>query len=75
MAKVAGVQVVPHRGGEPWGLHLIAATDCEDFAELLPGVRGAGTDDLWIGAPEAVNGHIDIADAPGFGVKPNEDLL
>ena len=75
MAKVAGVQVVPHRGGEPWGLHLIVATDCEDFAELLPGVRGAGTDDLWIGAPEAVNGHIDIADAPGFGVKPNEDLL
>jgi L-rhamnonate dehydratase len=76
MAKVAKAEVVPHRGGEPWGLHLIAATDCEDFAELLPGVRNGRSDDMWIGAPEAVNGYIEIDDdAPGFGVTPNEDLL
>jgi L-alanine-DL-glutamate epimerase-like enolase superfamily enzyme len=42
MGRSAGVQVVPHRGGEVWGLHLIAASACEDFAEVLPGVRGAG---------------------------------
>ena len=76
MAKEAKAEVVPHRGGEPWGLHLIAATDCEDFAELLPGVRAGESDDMWIGAPEAVNGYIEIDDdAAGFGVKPNEDLL
>ena len=75
MAKVAKVDVVPHRGGEPWGLHLVAATDCEDFAELVMGVRGGGKDDLWIGAPEPANGYIEIADTPGFGIKPNADLL
>ena len=75
MAKVAIVDVVPHRGGEPWGLHLVAATDCEDFAELVMGVRGGGKDDLWIGAPEPANGYIEIADTPGFGIKPNADLL
>jgi L-rhamnonate dehydratase len=75
MAKAAKAEVVPHRGGEPWGLHLIAATDCEDFAELLPGVRDGDSDDMWVGAPEPVNGFIKIVDKPGFGVKPNEDLL
>jgi hypothetical protein len=38
-------------------------------------VRDGGKDDLWIGAPEPVNGFIQIADTPGFGIKPNEDLL
>jgi L-rhamnonate dehydratase len=75
MANEAQVEVVPHRGGEPWGLHLIAASDCADFAELLPGVRGGDKDDLWIGAPEAINGYIEIGDSPGFGLVLNEDLL
>lgn len=75
MAKDAKADVVPHRGGEPWGLHLVAATDCEDFAELVMGARDGGQDDLWIGAPEPVDGYIEIADAPGFGIKPNKDLL
>ena len=75
MAKAAKVEVVPHRGAEPWGLHLLAGSDCEDFAEIVMGTRNAAKDDLWIDAPEPINGHIEIADAPGFGVKPNEQLL
>ncbi|MBT4141684.1 MAG: hypothetical protein HOE50_00885 [Chloroflexi bacterium] len=75
LAKIHNAEVVPHRGAEPWGLHLIAATECEDFAEILPGIRGGDSDDLWIGAPEAVDGYIQIKDKPGFGIKPNEDLL
>jgi len=75
MANESNVEVVPHRGGEPWGLHLIAASDCADFAELLPGVRGGGRDDLWASAPEAVDGYISVGDAPGFGITPNEDML
>ncbi len=75
MAKAAKAEVVPHRGGEPWGLHLIAATECADFAELLPGVRGGGTDDLWKGAPGAINGYISIRENPGFGLEPNEAML
>ena len=29
-------QCLPHRGGEPRGLHLIVATDCLDLAETMP---------------------------------------
>lgn len=75
MAQEANVEVVPHRGAEPWGLHLVAASACEDFAEMLPGVRGGARDDLWIGEPKVVDGHIEIDDVPGFGVEPNESLL
>ena len=60
LALANNAEVVPHRGAEPWGLHFIAATACEDFAEILPGVRGGGIDDLWIGAPEPVDGYIQI---------------
>jgi L-rhamnonate dehydratase len=75
MAKTAKVEVVPHRGAEPWGLHLVAGSDCEDFAEIVMGTRDVARDDLWVGAPEPIDGHIEIADAPGFGVMPNERLL
>jgi L-alanine-DL-glutamate epimerase-like enolase superfamily enzyme len=75
MAGDAQAKTVPHRGGEPWGLHLIAGTECEDFAELVMGTRNAEIDDLWLGAPEPENGYIELGDVPGFGVTPNEDLL
>ena len=75
MAKRSGFSVVPHRGGEPWALHLIVASECDDFAELLPGVRGVSTDNLWINSPEPENGYIQIDESPGFGVTPNQDLL
>ena len=58
-----------------WGLHLIAASDCMDLAEVLPGTRDAERDDLWIGEPTAENGYISPSDAPGFGVRLNEDML
>jgi L-rhamnonate dehydratase len=75
LAAAYNAKVVPHRGAEPWGLHLITATECEDFAEILPGVRGGNKDDLWIGATEPIDGYIQIDDEPGFGVSPNESLL
>ena len=75
MAIADKTVVVPHRGGEPWGLHFIAASECEDFAELVMGTRFSEQDKFWIGSPEQENGHIQITDAPGFGVKPNKDLL
>ncbi len=75
MAKTAKASVVPHRGGEPWGLHLIAASGCGDFAELVMGTRNAESDVIWLGAPEPVDGYIELGDAHGFGVTPNEDLL
>ena len=75
VAERAGVPVAPHRGGEVWGLHLIVASDCEDLAEVLPGVRGAPRDVLWLGEPEAEGGYIDPIDLPGFGVRLNEAML
>jgi L-rhamnonate dehydratase len=75
MGRQAGVQVVPHRGGEVWGLHLIAATECEDFGEVLPGMRGVARDEVWLGEPVASDGYLSINDEPGFGVQPNPELM
>jgi L-rhamnonate dehydratase len=75
LARQHGIPVVPHRGGEVWGLHLVAATDCEDLAEVLPGKRDAPRDKLWLGEPTLEGGHLTPPDLPGFGVTLNEALL
>ena len=76
LAKQYGVPVVPHRGGEVWGLHLIAANDaCENLAEMVMGARDAGSDDLWVGNPQIEWGKLSISDEPGFGVELNESML
>jgi L-rhamnonate dehydratase len=62
MGLRAGVQVVPHRGGEVWGLHLIVATGCENFGEVLPGLRGATRDEVWLDEPVVSDGHLFIND-------------
>ena len=73
MASLNNIPVIPHRGGEVWGLHLIAASDaCVNLAELVLGSRTSATDDLWIGNPVIQNGHLSINDAAGFGVRLNE---
>ena len=76
LAKEYGVPVVPHRGGEVWGLHLIAANDaCDDLAEMVMGARDAGGDELWLGSPDIENGRLSIGDKPGFGVQLNDAML
>lgn len=75
LAHEAGKQVVLHRGGEVWGLHFIAATDCDNLGEVLPGKRDEESIPLWIDEPQVQHGYLTPADAPGFGVKINEELL
>ena len=76
LAREHQVPVVPHRGGEVWGLHLIAANDaCDNLAEMVLGSRDATTDDLWIGNPSIEGGKLSIGDSPGFGVELNEEML
>jgi L-rhamnonate dehydratase len=75
LAKEHGRSVVPHRGGEVWGLHLVAATACDNLAEWVTGGRNSTRDDPWLGMPEPVQGCINISDAPGFGVTPDETYL
>ena len=74
IAREHGIPVAPHRGGEVWGLHLIAASDCMDLAEILPGTRGAARDELWLGEPFPEDGYVEPPDAPGFGVALNESF-
>ena len=64
------------RGGEVWGLHLIAANDaCDDLAEMVMGARDAGGDELWLGNSDIENGRLSIGDKPGFGVQLNDAML
>ena len=75
LARDVGVRVVPHRGGEIWGLHLIVATDCDDLAETHPDRWVPPKDELWLNEPHAKDGYLQPNDAPGFGVTLNEALL
>ena len=75
IAREHEIPVAPHRGGEVWGLHLIAASDCTDLAEVLPGMRDAPKDELWLGEPFPERGFTQPSDQPGFGVILNEELL
>ena len=75
IAKHEKIPVVPHRGGEVWGLHFIVSSDCENLAEILPGTREETKDELWLGEPEYFEGYTEPTDRPGFGVAPNFSML
>ena len=75
IAREHDIPVVPHRGGEIWGLHVMAATDCDDLAETHPARWIDSTDELWLDEPRVVDGHIAPPDRPGFGVVLNEAML
>ncbi len=75
LARDYNVPVVPHRGGEIWGLHIIAATDCDDLAETHPERWEESADELWLDEPRVVDGYLTPLDRPGFGVVLNEAML
>ncbi|MCY4416695.1 MAG: hypothetical protein OXE87_10370 [Chloroflexi bacterium] len=75
LARAAGIPVSPHRGAEVWGLHLIAASDWADFAEMHSDHINAQRDQLWLDEPEVVDGYIAPPDRPGFGATLNEAML
>lgn len=75
LAQVHAVPLVPHRGGEIWGLHFLAAGYGEDLAEKVMGQRDGMRDELWLGEPEPQEGRLALPEGPGFGVEVNEALL
>lgn len=75
LAAQSGARVVPHRGGEIWGLHLIAAGLCDDLGEVVVGNRRGQPDELWLDEPQAVDGYLTVTGAPGLGVRLNEKML
>ena len=52
IADFHGIPVVPHRGGEVWGLHLIVASNCLNMAEILPGTREGFIDEYGQANPD-----------------------
>lgn len=75
LAHHHGIAVVLHRGGEVWGLQLLASGACDDLAELVLGSRGARRDRLWLGEPQVVDGYLTVSNGPGFGVEINTEYL
>lgn len=75
LAAESDTPVVLHRGGEVWGLHLIAAGLCDDLGELVLGHRHAARELLWLDEPEAVEGFLSVSDRPGFGVRVREEMI
>ena len=75
IADSLNIPVVPHRGGEVWGLHLIVASNCLDMAEILPGTREGSIDKIWIGEPQHTDGSIMPTEKPGFGISVNPEFI
>lgn len=67
LAKAAGLNVILHRGCEPFALHALAALDPQPLAE---------SPRTWFtclnGAPQIQQGVIRLSDAPGFGISVAE---
>ena len=66
LANKNNITVIPHRGGEAWGLHLVTAMQCP-LAEI--GTSGIKSDSAVEGMPELNNGYLSPFDKPGLGVK------
>ena len=66
LAKKNKITVIPHRGGEVWGLHLVVAMQCP-MAEL--GTEGVKSDSAVEGGPKLKDGYLSPFDKPGLGVK------
>jgi L-rhamnonate dehydratase len=70
MAKQHGVRVCPHRGGEIWALHALAALDAQPLAESgRPWLTWVG------GQPPTRDGLIEVPARSGFGAVFDEDAL
>jgi L-rhamnonate dehydratase len=62
VAKEHGIRVCPHRGGEIWALHALAALDPQPLAESgRPWLTWVG------GQPSVEQGRIAVPARPGFG--------
>lgn len=66
LADKNSITVIPHRGGEIWGLHLVTAMQCS-MAEI--GTEGVKSDSAVEGVPELIEGCLSPFDIPGLGVK------
>ena len=77
LAEVYRARVMPHNPNGPIstlvGVHLAACTP--NFGMLEFPRQPAERPQVLRGLPEVVDGHIDVPDAPGWGVEIDEDVL
>ncbi len=66
--------VIPHRGGSPYGLALIAASEHAPLAESFG--TGENSNELWQAFTARFrDGYYYPSDKPGFGLDLSEGLL
>jgi len=68
LAEAAGLPVIPHRGGEVWGLHLVAAKGLGLAEQVIGDGEYPAGDPALSGAPRQQDGLITPTERPGFGV-------
>lgn len=68
LASAYDIPVMPHRGGMAWSLHLIMARPNCPLAEGLVLTEEEAAYSIFAGEPVPVDGHLDVYDAPGFGL-------
>jgi len=73
-AAERGVQLIPHRGGEAWGLHLATALGLAPAEFVLRDDGSVWIDPPVTSAPDVAEGAVTVRDAPGFGVEFHPDL-
>ena len=74
-AKEAGATVICIAAASRGGLHVIAGVECEELGELVLGNRHRTHEQLWLDAPQPIDGYLTPSDAPGFGLRLNEALV
>ena len=74
MGAAAGLPVIPHRGGSPYGLALIAASKNAPLAESFG--TGENDNELWRAFTSRFqDGYYYPSENPGFGLELSEKLL
>ena len=68
LAAAHGVEVMPHRGGMAWSLHMILARPECTLAEGLALTAEEATYSVFDGEPFPEGGTLTASDAPGFGL-------
>lgn len=73
-ADAAGIPLIPHRGGNVYGMTLLLTTKSPVFAESF-GTGESGNELMELLTPKFVDGHYLPPAGPGFGVEFSESLI
>lgn len=71
LVEVAGLEIIPHRGGSLWGLPIALTSSSCTMAESFP----SGSVLLEAMTPQTENGDFLAPEAPGFGTTLTEELV